>query len=92
MMKARRPRRTSLPAMMAELMVASWETVTRRALLIAENKCSPTEYKRMFDEKAEAAAIAGFILMSRGGRVTPALILAPWHRRAVANARRLRKK
>jgi hypothetical protein len=46
----------------------------------------------MFDEKAEAAAIAGFILMSRGGRVTPASILAPWHRRAVANARRLRKK
>jgi hypothetical protein len=46
----------------------------------------------MFDEKAEAAAIAGFILMSRGSRGTPASILAPWRRRAVANARRLRKK
>ena len=77
MMKARRPQTASLPAMMAELMVASWETVMRRALLIAENKCSPIEYKRMFDEKAEAAAIARFILMSSGGRVTPASILAP---------------
>jgi hypothetical protein len=46
----------------------------------------------MFDEKAEAAAIAGLILMSSGGRVTPATMLAPWHRRAVANARRLRKR
>jgi hypothetical protein len=78
--------------MLTELVMASWETVTRRALLIAENKCSPTEYARMFDEKAEAAAIAGFITMSSGGRITPASMLAPWHRHAVANARRLRKK
>jgi hypothetical protein len=80
------------PTMMTELMLASWETVTRRALLIAENKCSPAEYSRMLSEKAEAAAATGLTLISSGGRATPVSILAPWHRRAVANARRLRKK
>ena len=91
-MKARRRRKTSLPTMMTDLMLASWETVTRRALLIAENKCSPAEYSRMFKEKADAAAATGLALISSGGRATPASMLAPWYRRAVANARRLRKK
>ena len=91
MMKARRRRRTSLPTMMADLILASWETVTRRALLIAENKCSPAEYTRMFNEKAEAAAATGLTLVSSGGRATVVSMLAPWHRRAVGNARRLRK-
>jgi hypothetical protein len=91
-MKARRRRSTSLPIMVTDLMLASWETVARRALLIAENKCSPAEYSRMFREKAEAAAATGLALISSGGNATPVSMLAPWHRRAIANARRLRKK
>jgi hypothetical protein len=68
-MKARRRRRTSLPIMMTDLMFASWETVALRALLIAENKCSPAEYSRMLSEKAEAAAATGLALISSGGRL-----------------------
>jgi hypothetical protein len=90
-MKARRRRSTSLPIMMTDLMLASWETVARRTLLIAENECSPAEYSRMFREKAEAAAATGLALISSGGRPTAVSMLAPWYRRAVANARRLRK-
>jgi hypothetical protein len=78
--------------MMADLMLASYETVARRTLLIAQNKCSPAEYQRMFNEKAKAAAASATKLISSGGRATTASILAPWHRRAVANAKRLRKK
>ena len=92
MMKARKRQNTSLPTMMTELMLASWETVTRGALLIAENKCSPGEYSRMFSEKTAAAAATGLTLISSGGSATPVSMLAPWYRRAVANARRLRKK
>jgi hypothetical protein len=54
--KARTRRKTSFPTMMTDLMFASWETFMRRTLLIAQNKCSPAEYRRMLNEKAEAAA------------------------------------
>jgi hypothetical protein len=91
MMKARKRQNTSLPTMIPELMLVSLETVTQRALLIAENKCSPAEYARMLSEKAEAAAATGLTLISSGGRATAVSMLAPWYRRAVANARRLRK-
>lgn len=91
-MKARRRRTTPLRTMMTDLVFASWETVAHRALLIAENKCSPAEYRRMFNEKAGAVAATGLALVSSGGRATTVSMLAPWHRRAVANARRLRKK
>jgi hypothetical protein len=78
--------------MMTGLMFASWETFTRRTLLIAQNKCSPAEYRRMLNEKIEAAAASGLQLFSRGGRASTASLMAPWRRRAVANAKRLRKK
>ena len=90
-MKARRRRKTSFSTMMTDLMLASWESMTRRTLLIAQNKCSPAEYRRMLNEKAEAAAASALKLMSRGGGATMTSVLAPWHRRAVANAKRLRK-
>jgi hypothetical protein len=66
--------------------------MTRRAMLMAQNQCSPAEYRRMFGEKVEAAAISASTIMSRGGRARMTSVLAPWHRRAVANAKRLRKK
>ena len=45
----------------------------------------------MFNEKAEAVAATGLALISSGGKAAPVSMLAPWHRRAVANAKRLRK-
>jgi hypothetical protein len=59
---------------------------------VAQNQCSPAEYRRMFGEKVETAALSASKLMSRGGRAKMTSVLAPWHRRVVANARRLRKK
>src|ERR1700740_1234492 len=56
-MKGRKRRQgLSLAVMMSDLILASWETVTRRSLLILQNDCSPAEYRRMVNEKAEAAA------------------------------------
>jgi hypothetical protein len=72
--------------------VASWETILRRTLLMAQNKCSPAEYRQMVREKAEAAAISGLTLASSGGRASVKALLAPWYTRAKANARRLRSK
>jgi len=92
-LKARKSRKTlSLPAMMTDLMLASWETIARRTLLMAQNKCSPAEYRRMVKEKAEAAATSGLKFISSGGRASMTSVLAPWRSRAVANAKRLRKK
>jgi hypothetical protein len=78
--------------MMTGLMLASWETLLRRTLLMAQNKCSPAEYRRMVREKAEAAAISGLTLAFGGGRASVKALLAPWYTRAKANARRLRSK
>ena len=43
-MTARKRRKTVwLPLMMTDLMVASWETIARRTLLVAQNNCSAAE-------------------------------------------------
>ena len=92
-MKTRKRRqKLSLAGVMTDLVLASWETITRRSLLIMQNDCSPAEYRRMVNEKAEAAAISAARLVSGGGRATMTSFLLPWHSRAIANARRLRKK
>ena len=91
-MKSRRRRRpAALPVLAAELAFASWETIAHRTLLVAQGGCSPAEVRRMAQEKMEAAAESGLRLLANGGRLDAAA-LAPWHRRAVANARRLRKR
>ena len=91
-MASRKRKKASLPAMMTDLMFASWETVLRRWLLMAQNKCSPAEYRRMVKEKADAAAISGLTLAAGGGRASLTTLLAPWYSRAKANAKRLRKR
>jgi hypothetical protein len=78
--------------MMTDLLLHSWETVMRRTLLIAQNDCLPAEYRRMVKEKAEAAALSRLALISGGGKASMSSLLAPWHRRAKANAKRLRKR
>jgi len=78
----------ALPMMMAELTAASVETVWHRTTLMMFGMCSAAEYERMFDEKMHAAQLAAFALM-RGD--TPEAVLRPYHKKATANARRLRR-
>ena len=82
----------SLAVMMSDLMLASWETIARRSFMILQNDCSPAEYRRMANEKAEAVARSAARLVSGRGRATMTSLVAPWHSRAIANAKRLRKK
>ena len=89
MSKSIRRRTRGIPSMMTEMMLASWETIARRTLMIAQNTCTPVEYKRMAMEKAAALQRSTLALMS--GRDARA-VLAPWHRSATANVKRLRRK
>ena len=77
-----------LPAMMTEMMFSSFETIARRSWMLAQGKCSPTEFARMVLEKQQAFALSGFALL-RGA--SAASILAPFHRGVTANAKRLRR-
>jgi len=78
--------------MMTELMLSSWETIARRTGMIAQGRCSPAEYRRMVGEKAQSAYDTALVLATNRGNRSVAAALAPWHRRATANAKRLRKK
>jgi hypothetical protein len=89
MRKSVRRRNRGIPSMMTEMMLVSWETMARRTLMIAQNACGPAEYKRMVIEKA--AAFQSSTLAAMSGRGMRA-VLAPWHLRAAANAKRLRRK
>lgn len=91
-MKTRKRRKpVPLPLLAAELALASWETIARRTWMMAQGTCTPAEYRRMVREKAEAAWLSGLALTSPGQRDAVAALLAPWHSRATANARRLRR-
>ena len=85
----RRRRTRSFALLMAELAMASWETIARRTALIARGACTPAEYQRMMIEKA--AALQQSAMAVTTGRDKKAA-LRPWHKRATANARRLRRK
>ena len=58
-----------LPLMLAELSLGSWETISRRTLLIAQRTCSPREYTRMVAENvaatSETAAVTIYGLPAR---------------------------
>jgi hypothetical protein len=77
--------------MMAELAWASWETIARRSLMMAQNTCSIAEYNRMVSEKAAATLEISRVLASLDAASAEAL-LRPLHSRATANAKRLRKR
>jgi hypothetical protein len=88
-----RRKAASLPLMMmTNLTIRSWETIARRSMLIAQNKCTPAEYQRMVAEKVEAAMESGLKLMASGGRASMAELLKPWNTRVTSNSKRLRKK
>jgi hypothetical protein len=75
--------------MMAQLAVASWETITRRTLMMAQGACSAAEYRRMAAEKVAAVQISAAALLRGRGQTA---VLAPFVVRARANAKRLRRK
>jgi hypothetical protein len=88
----RKPRRTSpyaFPLQMARLAAASWETIFRRSLMIAQGTCSPAEYRRMAEEKMAAVQLSTTALMTGGDETA---VMAPFVKRARANAKRLRRK
>jgi predicted lipoprotein len=88
MKKRTRKSTTALPLMMARLTAASWETMFRRTLMMAQGTCSAAESRRMTAEKSAALqhAMAAFCTGQSQARV-----LAPFLNRARANARRLRR-
>ncbi len=88
----KRSKTESLFLLFTNLTLASWETITRRTLLMAQNRCSVAEYSRMVYEKSQAAMESTLRLASTGGQATFASLLAPWYSKAAANARRLRKR
>jgi hypothetical protein len=85
-MSKRRSR--AVPMMMTQLAFASWETIYRRGLLMAQGSCSAAEYQRMVMEKAAAMQASTLALMTGRGH---AAALAPYLVRSRANAKRLRK-
>ena len=80
----------SLPVMMMELALASWETIGHRTLMMAQGTCSVDEYSRMMREKMAASEQSSAALLQSGPLLDWAALMAPWHRRARSNARRLR--
>jgi hypothetical protein len=77
----------ALPIMWTELAMASWETVWHRTALMATGACSMAEYESMVSEKMGAMTQASFALMA-GKDVED--VLRPFHKKATANAKRLR--
>jgi len=84
--------KTGRPASSGEiskLAAASFETIFRRGALMVTGAFSWGECRRMFTEKAAAARASGWAFLSgKGG----AAVIAPYLKRASANAKRLRKK
>ena len=83
---------TPLPLMLAELTFASWETIARRWLMMLNGTCSPIEYARMVTEKIAAAQSTALALSRPRSRRQMRGAVSPWHRRAKANAKRLRQR
>jgi hypothetical protein len=80
-----------LPALLAELTLASWQTIALRVGMMAAGTCSPAEYQRMLAEKLRAAqkSAMAMLLPARG---RDRAVLAPWHHAAAANAKRLSRR
>lgn len=75
--------------MMTRLALASWETIMRRTIMMAQGTCSPAEYHRMTAEKVAATRQSLAALAKGRGH---AASLAPFVNRTRANAKRLRRR
>ncbi len=91
MSRRKRASALALPVMAVQLGLASFEVIARRTLMMATGACSPAEYRRMVAEKQAAVARSATLLAKSGGRASATSLLAPWHSRATANAKRLRR-
>lgn len=74
---------------MALLAITSWETIFRRALMMAQGTCPPAEYRRMTAEKVAALQLSMTALTKGRGQTA---VLAPFVNRTKANVKRLRRK
>ncbi|MEO5376122.1 MAG: hypothetical protein H7840_18050 [Alphaproteobacteria bacterium] len=92
MKRNRRRGAAAVPQMMVEMTLSAWETIARRSWMMASGACPPAEYRRMVREKADAAADTARRLAFPRSNVTVGALLAPWHKRVTANAKRLRRK
>ncbi len=81
----------SAPQILAELGMASAETIARRMMLMGSGQCSHAEYRKMVDEKVQATQIA-WLEMAFSPWTAWTSMLMPYHRAARRNARRLRSK
>jgi len=87
----RRPQ-PALPMLFAELTWASWETMLRRSMMIAQGTCTDAEYHRMVMEKVSAVRQTSRLAIRPGSiGANPAGLFLPWHRAATRNAKRLRR-
>jgi hypothetical protein len=78
------------PLMLAQIVLASSETIAHRWWLMATGSCSAEEYQRMVLEKLKASQQMSAAALSTDASL--AKFFAPWYRATRANARRLRKK
>ena len=78
------------PLMLAQIALASSETIAHRWWMMATGRCSPAEYQRMVLEKLEASQQMSLAALSTNP--SPAKLFAPWYRATRRNARRLRNK
>ncbi len=90
-MKRRSRSVAELPLLMTQMNLAAWEVIVRRSLMMWQNTCTPAEYRRMVEEKHAAALASASRFAATGGQASFASLMAPWHSRARANAKRLRK-
>ena len=66
-MKRRQRDAGAIPVMMTQLMLASWETIYRRSLMMAHGTCTALEYQRMVTEKTAAMQAASLALLTGRG-------------------------
>ena len=74
--------------MLSELAFASWLTMAHRLTMMTLGTCTMAEYQRMWIEKVLAAQQSAFAALTPQRRSYTAAI-APWHRAASRNAKRL---
>lgn len=83
--------RTDPSRQLAELGVASAETIARRLMLMGLGQCSHAEYRKMVTEKI-AAAQSSWIEFAFSPWTVWSSMLMPYHSAARRNAKRLRSK
>jgi hypothetical protein len=77
----------AFPQMMAQLALASRETIGHRIVLIAQGACTMSEYQLMAAEKVEALQLSTLALLTGCSQEE---IVKPYLQRAQNNAARLR--